>query len=111
MSRISAPPPSLLAARVVRWGKFWSLEPLYGDERGYLVARGGRTPHADDVVVAVPTKHNRMMIVEVLGTTRDLPAVLKGLEVAHGVRREFPADAADEAAAIAAAGDVGPAVG
>ncbi len=104
MSRISAPPPSLLAARVVRWGKFWSLEPLYGDQRGYLVARGGRTPHADDVVVAVPTKHNRMMIVEVLGTTRDLPAVLKGLEVAHGVRREFPADAADEAAAIAAAG-------
>ena len=111
MSRISAPPPSLLAARVVRWGKFWSLEPLYGDERGYLVARGGRTPHADDVVVAVPTKHNRMMIVEVLGTTRDLPAVLKGLEVAHGVRREFPADAADEAAAIAAAGDGGPEVG
>jgi hypothetical protein len=87
MSRLPVPPPSLLAARVVRWGKFWSLEPLFGDERGYLVARSGRAPHLDDVVLAVPTKHNRMMIVEVLGTTRDLPAVLKGLEVAHGVRR------------------------
>ena len=105
MSRPPVLPPSLLAARVTRWGKFWSLEPLFGDERGYLVARGGRAPHADDVVLAVPAKRNRMLIVEVLGTTNDLPAVLRGLEVAHGVSREFPAEATDEAAAVAAGGD------
>ncbi|MGD0997775.1 MAG: RNB domain-containing ribonuclease [Thermoleophilia bacterium] len=105
MSRLPVLPPALLAARVTRWGKFWSLEPLFGDERGYLVARGGRAPHADDVVLAVPAKRNRMLIVEVLGTTNDLPAVLKGLEVAHGVSREFPAEAIGEAAAVAAGGD------
>ena len=102
MSRLPVLPPALLAARVARWGKFWSLEPLFGDERGFLVARGGRAPHLDDVVLAVPAKRNRMLIVEVLGTTRDLPAVLKGLEVSRGVSRELPAEALDEAAAVAA---------
>ena len=101
MSRLPVLPPAMLAARVARWGKFWSLEPLFGDERGFLVARGGRAPHVDDVVLAVPAKRNRMMIVEVLGTTRDLPAVLKGLEVSQGVSREFPAEARDEAIALA----------
>ena len=105
MTRLPVLPPELLAARVTRWGKFWSLEPLFGDERGYLVARGGRAPHVDDIVLAVPAKRNRMMIVEVLGTVRDLPAVLKGLEVAHGVPREFPGAALEEAAAVAAGGD------
>jgi ribonuclease R len=111
MSRLPVPLPALLAARVTRWGKFWSLEPLFGDERGYLVARGGRAPHADDVVLAVPAKRNRMLIVEVLGTTKDLPAVLKGLEVARGVSRELPAEASDEAAALAAGGKRGPDLG
>jgi len=104
MTRLPVLPPDLLAARVTRWGKFWSLEPLFGDERGYLVARGGRAPHVDDVVLAAPAKRNRMLIVEVLGTVRDLPAVLKGLEVAHGVPREFPPAALEEAAAVAAEG-------
>ncbi len=105
MDRLPTPPPSLLAARVARWGKFWALEPLFGDERGYLVSRGGRAPHVDDVVLAVPGRRNRMMIVEVLGTTRDLRAVLKGLEVAGGVPREFPGEVEDEAAAVAAGDD------
>ena len=111
MSRLPVLPPALLAARVTRWGKFWSLEPLFGDERGFLVARGGRAPHVDDVVLAVPAKRNRMLIVEVLGTTKDLPAVLKGLEVARGVSREFPTEATDEAAAVAAGGDRRPDAG
>jgi ribonuclease R len=75
------------------------------------VARGGRAPHVDDVVLAVPAKRNRMLIVEVLGTTKDLPAVLKGLEVARGVSREFPTEATDEAAAGAAGGDRRPDAG
>ena len=78
MRRLPPPPPALLAARVARWGKFWSLEPLFGDERGYLVARGGRAPHVDESCWPCRPKRNRMTIVEVLGTTRDLPAVLKG---------------------------------
>jgi ribonuclease R len=105
VSRLPVLPPALLAARVARWGKFWSLEPLFGDERGFLLARGGRAPHVDDVVLAVPAKRNRMMIVEVLGTTRDLPAVLKGLEVSQGISREFPAEARDEATALARGGE------
>jgi ribonuclease R len=105
MDRLPAPPPALLAARVARWGKFWALEPLFGDERGYLVSRGGRAPHVDDVVLAVPGKRGRMMIVEVLGTTRDLRAVLTGLEVAGDVPREFPDEAVAEAAAVVAGGD------
>ena len=107
MRRLPPPPPALLAARVTHWGKFWSLEPLFGDERNYLVARGGRAPHVDEIVLAVPAKGNRMHITEVLGTTHDLPAVLKALEVARGVSREFPAEAAREAAAVAAAGERG----
>ncbi len=105
MDRLPAPPPPLLAARVARWGKFWALEPLFGDERGYLVSRGGRAPHADDVVLAVPGRRGRMMITEVLGTTRDLRAVLTGLEVAGGVAREFPPGVDDEAAAVVAGDD------
>ena len=72
MNRLPLPMPALLPARVARWGKFWSLEPLFADERHYLVAQGGRTPHLDDLVLAVPAKRNRMRIVEVLGTAHDL---------------------------------------
>ena len=107
MRRLPTPPPALLAARVTHWGKFWSLEPLFADERNYLVARGGRAPRVDEIVLAVPAKGNRMHITEVLGTTHDLPAVLKALEVARGVSREFPAEAVREAAAVAAAGERG----
>ena len=105
MDRLPAPPPALLAARVARWGKFWALEPLVGDERGYLVSRGGRAPHVDDVVLAVPGRRGRMMIVEVLGTTTDLRAVLTGLEVAGDVPREFPDEAVAEAAEVVAGDD------
>jgi len=94
MRRLPSPPPALLAARVTHWGKFWSLEPLFGDERSYLVSRGGRAPHVDEIVLAVPAKGNRMHITEVLGTTHDLPAVLKALEYARGVSRHFPVEVA-----------------
>ena len=103
MRRLPSPPPALLAARVTHWGKFWSLEPLFGDERSYLVSRGGRAPRVDEIVLAVPAKGNRMHITEVLGTTHDLSAVLKALEYARGVSRQFPAEVAAEAAAIATA--------
>ncbi|HMK92640.1 MAG TPA: RNB domain-containing ribonuclease, partial [Thermoleophilia bacterium] len=72
--------------------------------RGYLVARGGRAPRLDDVVLAVPAKRNRMQIVEVLGTTHDLPAVLQALEYANHVRCEFPGEVRDEATAVAGRG-------
>jgi len=107
--RLPSPPPALLAARVTHWGKFWSLEPLFGDERSYLVSRGGRAPHVDEIVLAVPAKGNRMHITEVLGTTCDLSAVLKALEYARGVSRQFPAEVAEEAAAVAAHADREPA--
>jgi ribonuclease R len=107
--RLPSPPPALLAARVTHWGKFWSLEPLFGDERSYLVSRGGRAPHVDEIVLAVPAKGNRMHITEVLGTTHDLSAVLKALEYARGVSRQFPAEVAEEAAAVAAHADREPA--
>jgi ribonuclease R len=104
MSRLPVPLPALLPARVARWGKFWSLEPLYSDERSYLVAQGGRAPHLDDVVLAVPAKRNRMQIVEVLGTTKDLSAVLKALEYANHVRQGFSDEVLEEAAAVAGRG-------
>ena len=42
-----------LPYRVARWGKFWSLEPLFADLRSYLVAKGGPRPKLDDLVLAL----------------------------------------------------------
>jgi hypothetical protein len=55
---------------VARWGKFWSLEPLFADVRSYLVAKGGKPPRLDDIVLAVPSHGDRRRIVQTLGTGR-----------------------------------------
>ena len=93
-------PVAPLAARVVRWGKFWALEPLFADERHYLLAKGGRRPRLGDLVLAVPVKHNRVRIVEVLGDGNDVRAVLRALLYAEGVPQGFPQAVLDEAAAV-----------
>lgn len=99
----SPAPPSParpLPYRVTRWGKFWSLEPLFADVRSYLVAKGGAPPRLDDLVLAVPTHGDRRRIVEVLGGADDLQAVLRALLHARGVRQGFPEAVLEEAVAV-----------
>ncbi len=91
-----------LPYRVTRWGKFWSLEPLFADARSYLVAKGGTPPRLDDLVLAVPSHGDRRRIVEVLGAADDIEAVLRALLYAKGVRQGFSAAVLDEAAAVKA---------
>ena len=90
-----------LPYRVTRWGKFWSLEPLFADVRSYLVAKaGGVPPKIDDLVLAVPSHGDRRRIVEVLGRADDVKAVLRALLHAKGVRQGFSDAVLDEAAAV-----------
>ncbi len=91
-----------LPYRITRWGKFWSLEPLFADVRSYLVAKGGLQPHEDDLVLAVPSHGDRRRIVEVLGDADDITAVLRALLHARGVRQGFSGAVLDEAAAVKA---------
>ncbi len=91
-----------LPYRVARWGKFWSLEPLFADARSYLVAKGGQPPHLGDLVLAVPVHGDRRRIVEVLGGADDLKAVLRALLCAKGVRQGFSDAVLEEAAAVRA---------
>ena len=64
-----ATPAKPLPYRVARWGKFWSLEPLFADTRSYLVAKGGEPPKLDDLVLAVPQHGDpRGVFVEMLKT-------------------------------------------
>ena len=93
-------PARPLPYRVTRWGKFWSLEPLFADVRSYLVAKGGTPPRVDDLVLAVPSHGDRRRIVEVLGGADDLEAVLRALLHAKGVRQGFSGAVLDEAAAV-----------
>ena len=92
-------PARPLPYRVTRWGKFWSLEPLFADARSYLVAKGGTPPRIDDLVLAVPSHGDRRRIVEVLGGAEDPAAVLRALLHAKGVRQGFSGAVLDEAAA------------
>ncbi|MGO8684043.1 MAG: hypothetical protein ACLQUT_05620, partial [Thermoleophilia bacterium] len=86
--------------RVARWGKFWSLEPLFADERTWLVAKGSTAPKLDEIVLAVPARGNRLRIVERLGTVDELATVLKALLYAEEVRQGFDAAVQGEAAAV-----------
>jgi ribonuclease R len=87
---------------VTRWGKFWALEPLFADDRQWLVAKGGPTVCLGDVVLAEPHQGNRLRIVEVLGHVDDLAAVLKALMYAQHLRQGFAEDVLDEARAATA---------
>jgi ribonuclease R len=95
-------PAKLLPYRVARWGKFWSLEPLFADTRSCLVAKGGEPPKLDDIVLAVPVHGDRRRIVEVLGRADDLKAVLRAMIYARGLPQGFSAEVLDEAAAVGA---------
>ncbi len=96
----AATPAKPLPYRVARWGKFWSLEPLFADTRSYLVAKGGEPPKLDDLVLAVPLHGDRRRIVEVLGRADDLRAVLRAMIYARGLPQGFTAEVLDEAAAV-----------
>ena len=98
----AATPAKLLPYRVARWGKFWSLEPLFADVRSYLVAKGGEPPKLDELVLAVPVHGDRRRIVEVLGRADDLRAVLRAMIYARGLPQGFIAEVLDEAAAVGA---------
>ena len=99
-----ATPARQLPYRVARWGKFWSLEPLFADERSYLVAKGGEPPRLDDIVLAVPSHGDRRRIVQTLGKADELDVVLRGMLFARDVRQGFSAEVQEEAAAVAARG-------
>jgi ribonuclease R len=98
----AATPAKPLPYRVARWGKFWSLEPLFADKRSYLVAKGGEPPKLDELVLAVPVHGDRRRIVEVLGRADDLRAVLRAMIYARGLPQGFTAEVLDEAAAVGA---------
>ena len=91
-----------LPYRVARWGKFWSLEPLFADDRSCLVAKGGEPPKLDELVLAVPVHGDRRRIVEVLGTADDVRAVLRAMLYARGLPQGFDPEVLEEAAAVRA---------
>ena len=93
-------PPRELPYRVSRWGKFWSLEPLFADARSCLVAKGGEAPHLDDIVLAVPSHGDRRRIVKVLGRSDDLAVVLRAMLYARGLPQGFGDEVLDEAKAV-----------
>ena len=97
-------PARPLPYRVARWGKFWSLEPLFADVRTYLVAKGGKPPRVDDIVLAVPSHGDRRRIVQTLGAADDLEAVLRAMLYARDVRQGFSPEVQEEAAAVGARG-------
>jgi ribonuclease R len=99
MKRPPAAAPEPRPFRVARWGKFWSLEPVFADERAYLVAKGHRQPRLNELVLAVPTHGNRWQIVESLGMAGELEAVLRALLCAERIRQGFADDVLAEAAA------------
>ncbi len=87
---------------MTRWGKFWSLEPLFADPRSYLVSKGGLPPKLDDIVLAVPYHGDRRRIVEVLGRVDELKAVLRAMLYAEGLPQGTGAAVLEEAAAVGA---------
>ncbi len=93
-------PARPLPYRVARWGKFWSLEPLFADTRSFLVAKGGEPPRLDELVLAVPVHGDRRRIVAVLGRADDLSAVLRAMLYARGVPQGFSDEVLEEAAAV-----------
>ena len=106
--RHQAPPERPLPFQVARWGKFWSLEPMFADERAWLVAQGGPQPRLGDIVLAVPVHGNRQRITQVLGPGNDLGAVLKAMMYAAHLPQGFSDEveqAADAARHLAAARD------
>ncbi len=86
--------------RVTRWGKFPALEPLFADERIYLIAKGGRPVQIDQIVLAEPTRGDRRLVVRVLGDVDDLNAVLHGMMYAAGLPQGFSDAVLEEAAAV-----------
>jgi len=95
-------PAKPLPYRVARWGKFWSLEPLFADPRSYLVAKGSLPPRLDDIVLAVPFHGDRCRIVEVLGRVDELKAVLRAMLYAEGLPQGTSPALLEEAAAAGA---------
>jgi hypothetical protein len=96
--------------QVTRWGKFWSLEPLFEDERAWLMAQGGPPVNLGDVVLAVPAHGNRLRVTEVLGPSNDLRVVLTAMLHSHQVSHGFPEEVEEAARAVqgcAAAEDEG----
>ncbi len=96
----SATQPKPMPYRVTKWGRFTALEPLFADERTYLIAKGGRPVQLDQVVLAVPSRGERRTVVEVLGTVDDLDAVLVGMLAVAGIPRGFDDDVQEEAVAV-----------
>jgi ribonuclease R len=96
------PQPDWSAAmpfEVARWGKYWSLEPLFADDRQWLIAKGGPVVNLGDVVLAEPHQGNRLRVVEVLGHASELSAVLKALLYAQHIRQGFDEAVLEEARA------------
>ncbi len=98
--RDTPPPAGPRPYRVSRWGKFWSLEPLFAEGRPALIAKGAYRPQPDDVVLAVPARGNRLTVLESLGSCESLAAVLRALVYAQGVRQGFGDEVTEEAAAV-----------
>ena len=98
--RDTPPPAGPRPYRVSRWGKFWSLEPLFGEGRPALIAKGAYRPQPDDVVLAVPARGSRFSVVESLGSCERLAVVLRALFCAQGVRQGFSDEVTEEAAAV-----------
>ena len=85
---------------VVRWGKYWALEPLFADERQYLMAKDGPKVDLGDLVLAEPFRGDRLRVVRVLGHSGDLRAVLLALMYARSIRQGFEDEVVDEAEAV-----------
>ena len=100
--RRAAHPPKPLPYRVARWGKFWSLEPLFADTRSYLVAKGGEPPKLDDWCSPCRCTATGAASSRCWGAPTTCTAVLRAMLYARGLPQGFAADVLDEAAAVGA---------
>jgi len=97
LKQTAQPQWSLKPFEVTRWGKSLALEPLFADERQWLMARGGPQAHVGDLVLAKPAGGNRLQVAEILGPAGDLTAVLQALLHARDIRQGFGDDVREEA--------------
>ena len=94
------PPPAV--CEVARRGKLLVAEPFFEPGLPITLGRRGSVPAREGDLVAVELEGRRARLLEVLGRSDDVTAVLRGVLVAEGVAVPWPQEVEDELAALPA---------
>ena len=92
---MSKRPP--VVCEVVRRGRLLVAEPFFEDGQQFSLGRRGSPAATAGMLVAVRPAAGRAVVVEELGSPRDLAAVLRGFAIEAGVGEPFPDDVLNEA--------------